>query len=525
MHNRMLKSISFPLMIFMSIMLTRCSTDSGINVTPVDTVGSLTSDEIQTLITQAVEVAGRNNQSAVIAIADRFGNPLAVYSMTGTAGSVNDPNFGAVPKARTAAMLSSNYAALSTLTACWITRATFPPNQPNTLLQGPLFGVGFSSLSGSDIYDTTLPGQNTPGLVGLTGVPGGFPIYKDGLLAGGLGISTFANAAALPANFLINCGGNIIDETIALNALGSFAPPADRTANNIQLDGIQLSYATTQMQQIQFVLNPGDLANKGAFDNINYPLPAQINLLPDSYQPLYPPRSGTTLTAADVQQIVNQAITEANRIRSSLRRPVGLSSRFTIAVTDIDGTVLALYRMADAPVFSTDVSVQKARTAVVFSQQGSTFGQQFRGYLMDSNNQPVPPGQPVAVSTRAAGFLAGPYFPPGKGQPSQNLVVIPGPMYVPDPVIGANYNRLQQNMQLAPQGNGMTFFGGGVPLYKNGVLVGGIGVSGDGVRPDEMVAFAGAVGFQAPIEIRADQFYYNGTRIPYVTFERNVYIK
>jgi uncharacterized protein GlcG (DUF336 family) len=34
-----------------------------------------------------------------------------------------------------------------------------------------------------------------------------------------------------------------------------------------------------------------------------------------------------------------------------------------------------------------------------------------------------------------------------------------------------------------------------VALYKNGQLVAGVGVSGDGVDQDEAVAFAGAAGF------------------------------
>ena len=43
--------------------------------------------------------------------------------------------------------------------------------------------------------------------------------------------------------------------------------------------------------------------------------------------------------------------------------------------------------------------------------------------------------------------------------------------------------------------NGIITFPGGVALYKNGRLVGGVGVSGDGVDQDEAVAFAGAAGF------------------------------
>jgi len=43
--------------------------------------------------------------------------------------------------------------------------------------------------------------------------------------------------------------------------------------------------------------------------------------------------------------------------------------------------------------------------------------------------------------------------------------------------------------------NGIITFPGGVALYKSGHLVGGVGVSGDGVDQDEAVAFAGAAGF------------------------------
>ncbi|MGQ0627534.1 MAG: heme-binding protein [Phycisphaerales bacterium] len=43
--------------------------------------------------------------------------------------------------------------------------------------------------------------------------------------------------------------------------------------------------------------------------------------------------------------------------------------------------------------------------------------------------------------------------------------------------------------------NGLQIFPGGVPLYKNGVLVGGIGISGDGIEQDDTIAFSGSGGF------------------------------
>ena len=53
--------------------------------------------------------------------------------------------------------------------------------------------------------------------------------------------------------------------------------------------------------------------------------------------------------------------------------------------------------------------------------------------------------------------------------------------------------------------NGITIFPGGVPLYKAGVLVGAIGVSGDGVDQDDFVASAGADLFPPPTGVRGDE--------------------
>jgi Haem-degrading len=69
-------------------------------------------------------------------------------------------------------------------------------------------------------------------------------------------------------------------------------------------------------------------------------------------------------------------------------------------------------------------------------------------------------------------------------------------------------------------GNGIQIFPGSVPIYRNGTLVGGVGISGDGVDQDDIVAFAGARGFQAPSGIRADRLRVRGVRLPYVKFPR-----
>jgi hypothetical protein len=52
-------------------------------------------------------------------------------------------------------------------------------------------------------------------------------------------------------------------------------------------------------------------------------------------------------------------------------------------------------------------------------------------------------------------------------------------------------------------------------------LVGGLGVSGDGVEQDDYVTAAGAAGFEAPVAMRADQISISGVRLPYFKFPRN----
>jgi uncharacterized protein GlcG (DUF336 family) len=69
--------------------------------------------------------------------------------------------------------------------------------------------------------------------------------------------------------------------------------------------------------------------------------------------------------------------------------------------------------------------------------------------------------------------------------------------------------------------NGAQIFAGSVPLYKNGALVGAIGISGDGIDQDDIIAAAGAQGYSPQIEIRADQITVRGVRLPFLKFPRS----
>ena len=71
--------------------------------------------------------------------------------------------------------------------------------------------------------------------------------------------------------------------------------------------------------------------------------------------------------------------------------------------------------------------------------------------------------------------------------------------------------------------NGTQIFPGSVPIYRGSQLIGGIGVSGDGVDQDDMIAFLaiheaaqnGSFSNAAPA-MRADTLVPQGTRLRYV---------
>jgi uncharacterized protein GlcG (DUF336 family) len=172
-----------------------------------------------------------------------------------------------------------------------------------------------------------------------------------------------------------------------------------------------------------------------------------------------PPAS---LGADDITKILDQAEQAAKKEESLLRvnaEGKKQPTRMHIVVVDRGGRVVGQRSMADAWVGSIAIARSKAFTAVAFS----------------SNEN--------ALTTRTLGPLTQP------GGPLWNI---------------GNSNRAE---------GGLIEFPGGMPLYRNGELVGAIGVSGDGVEQDEHVADAGAKGFEAPKAIRVDTVTNNG--VPY----------
>jgi uncharacterized protein GlcG (DUF336 family) len=176
-----------------------------------------------------------------------------------------------------------------------------------------------------------------------------------------------------------------------------------------------------------------------------------------------------------------------------------------ISVADLDGTILALYRMPDATVFSIDVAVTKARNVVYFSDPAGA-----------ADLPGVPAG--TAVTNRTIGFGAQPLYPPGI---YCNDFPYPCGPFFPLFVSDLQSPCSQGTQPINANQSGIVFFPGSTPLYVNGQMVGGLGVSGDGVEQDDYVTFLGAAGFLPPESIRANEVFVNGVRLPYLKFPRN----
>lgn len=457
--------------------------------------------DLQQVFTQAADRAAEIEPNAVIAVVDRDGRSLLVRRANGSSSVTATERAIAVAKAGTAVFLSSDAEAFTSRTAGYIIQPNFPPGILNTA-PGPLVGVGFSSLAYSDInYLRAVDGSRIPG-TRLNGSPGGVPLYKDDVLVAGIGV-TGDSSEQEDASFT----GSDPDENVALAGQMGYAPSDAIKATNVFIAGISLPYvggaATAAAHSAGVAFDPAGLTVPSP---VAWPTALVGGVAGQVRAPIRgDPQSGTIngqprLTAGEVQTILANAAARTLYTRGGIRLPAGQPAAVFITVVNnpaqagVAPVVLGTFRTPDATIFSWDVAIQKARTAVFFSSSSRAF------------------------STRTVGYLAQSMFPPGiANQP-------PGP-----------FNGLQERFSIPLLSgtagsnpnlpNGITIFPGGFPLYRNGVLIGAIGVSGDGVDQDDLIAASGTDGFQPSPAIRADNFLYRGARLPYAKFPRDAELR
>ena len=571
--------------------------DSGCTGSCANAQTFLSAADVQTVIAQAAAEAQAQAKPAVIAVVDRVGNVLAVYRMSGAPDTMTitsgrnvtggleglavPSELAAIAKAVTGAYLSSEGNAFSTRTASQIVQEHFNPGVRGTPA-GPLFGVQFSQLPCSDLatHFTTGTGagpHNSP--LGLSADPGGFPLYKNGTPVGGIGIAADGVYGLDPD--VMDKDRNI-DELIALAGTYGFGAPADRRADTITAGGISLRFSdvgysdlgshpqsaapysalTGSLMKVPGYFDGSAILTGTAFgqvasgirpDDAFYPGLDAFVLDDGNGNNRYPPIAGSdganALTAQEVQTIVQQALTIANRARAQIRNPLGSQARVTISVVDTNGVALAVARTRDAPVFGTDVSLQKARTAAFnsgsqaadvllalapanyfadnldYANKKATFTTVAQGHIGDYVSAvrtflgiPDALTGGVAFTDRAGGNMSRPFFPDGLDSAPNGPFSHPFAQWSPfqeGEQLDLVYNAIALNLvgYLGAQefaisadnvpattqfcsanpllANGIQVFPGSVPIYRGSTLVGGLGASGDGVDQDDMVTFLG----------------------------------
>jgi uncharacterized protein GlcG (DUF336 family) len=374
------------------------------------------------------------------------------------------------------------------------------------------------------------------------------PLYKNGLAVGGVGVegdglyTVDRNPRDLDIPF---------EEIIAVAASRGFDAPASVRADNILVAGIRFPFENINVSQIAPVTTIpfGSLPGMPLDVIVGAPAsgflpPTTLNGVQGNFAVTHPNIiGGSALTAAEVTQIISTAAATAQITRAGIRQPIGSNARVNIAVVDIDGTLLGEFSQLDAPVFGLDVAVQKARSVNFMSRPDAaaklnTAG--FNSYVARAASDGLPLNGNIAFSDRGFGFVHRPLFPDGingtEAGPFSTLLSDWSPFnnglqldLVKDAIVMPMCNgpaRAKRLMglpncpctQIPELRNGLQIFAGGVPLYRGNTLVGAIGVSGDGIEQDDLIAASGAAVLAPPESMRSDHFFVRGVRLPFLKF-------
>tara|TARA_E500000178_G_scaffold356612_1_gene436049 strand:+ start:8120 stop:9976 length:1857 start_codon:yes stop_codon:yes gene_type:complete len=583
--NLRINNFSLCISILGFIVLSGCGggSDSSFNSEPATSSETefLSVIEVERIIAQAVDVSQRLGEKSTIAVSDRVGNILGVYRMYGTSGVVDNgfnvilstgkgvtgglegaavpEPLAAISKAITGAYLSSSGNAFTTRTASFIVQEHYIPGLIN-FPSGPLFGVQFSQLPCGDFVGHTdsvsIGPKRSP--LGLSADPGGFPLYKNGKVVGGVGVVTRSDGV-----YSIDLDPIDIDrdmeEIIAQSSTAGFSTPSGIRADKITAGGFTLRFSdsdslilTSTETDLITASNQvvGELISVPGFKSLSaieagtafgeassgyqrapqsHPLSSisAVFLVDELGENRFPPINSSLptvanggLTEGEVEQILSSSLNLASTVRAQIRIPIGSGAQVTATIVDVSGKILGMARLSDGPVFGTDVSLQKARTAVFFSKPTDVD-------IPDEYSNRFDFSTGSAFSARAIGNLHRPFFPDGiignSNGPLSTDIAQWSPFNVGlqlDLVAGKIVSVLSGNNPTScteqPVGidNGIQIFPGGVPIFRGDILVGGIGVSGDGVDQDDMISFLGLhrasvisnSGYgNAPASIRADR--------------------
>src|SRR5438093_1168152 len=467
---------------------------------PVPAVQALQAADVQNIVQAAVNSLDVDMTVAAVDgagfVLGGFRTQNAPATTAGNFGLLQDANEVAVALARTGTFFSNDQAPLSSRTVRFISGIHFPPgvmNQP----PGDLYGIENSNRGCTLISDPNFQSKIPPSLAlgggfgpgVLTGKadamdsdptavnPGGVPIFYKNVVVGGIGVVTTSSNLNV-AEYAAFAGS-----TAARSGPTDTFGPTPAAPGVVFIGGIALPFVSQTARPAGFSGGPAGGTGSYLLTPTNSQgQPPEGDLIAPAAGPL------GGLSAADVKQILDNAEATANTTRAAIRLPIGSRTKMVVAVADLDGTIIGLRRMPDSTVFSIDVAVTKARNMVYFNSNSRT--------AAELNGVPLG----TAVTNRTIGFGAHPLYPPGIDGTSAGPFLGLYAMDVANPCTqGSQTGATNANK------SGIVFFPGSAGLYRNGTLVGGLGVSGDGVDEDDYVTNGGTFGFEAPTSIRADQ--------------------